>query len=436
MPDIVIRGGRVVDPASGLDSVLDVLLREGRIAAVDDRISIPSIDSVVIDAAGQVVCPGFVDLHTHLRFPGFPEKETVASGTDAASAGGFTTICAMANTNPVVDSVETLTQVMHGVRDEARVRVRQLGSVTRGLRGASLTDMPALAGAGVVAFSDDGMPLMDADVMRSALQSASLLRLPISVHEEDVGVVRRGVANAGAYAKRHGLAEWPCTGEASLVARDLKLLDEVGGHLHIAHVSCAETVDLLRRAKERGLAVTAEATPHHLRLTERWLDGDVALSLPAAHPCTKVNPPLRSLYDVAALVDALADGTIDAVATDHAPHTRADKEKPYASAAFGLSALETALPLVLDLVRDGRLGLMTLLARLTSGPARVFNLQAGSLTPGAPGDVCVFDPDARWTLDEDALRSRGKNTPLMGSDLQGRVTHTIVGGEVVYRRAT
>lgn len=430
--DLVIRGGRVIDPAAGLDGGADVLVRGGLIAGVGAPGLPESPDLDIIEAEGRIVCPGFVDLHTHLRFPGFPEKETMTSGTAAAAAGGFTTVCAMANTDPVVDDVDTLAFVLDAARREARVRVRQLASVSRSLQGRALTDFYALAAAGAVAFSDDGKPVWDAEIMRSALRASADLGRPVSVHEEDPSVVRGGVANAGIFARRHNLPEWPCAGEASLVARDLALLEETGGRLHVAHVSCAETVDLLRAARARGLSVTAEATPHHLRLTDRLLDGDPALSLPPAHPCTKVNPPLRSERDVAALVGALADGTIDAVATDHAPHTSADKAGPFAAAAFGFSAIETALPLLLDLVRDGRLELVTLVDRLTAGPARAFGLRAGTLSPGAPADLCILDPDEPWTVRPDSLRSMGKNTPLLGATLRGRVTHTIVGGRVVH----
>jgi dihydroorotase len=312
------------------------------------------------------------------------------------------------------------------------VRVRQLGAVSRGLAGHELTDLQALAHAGAVAFSDDGKPVWNARLMEEALRWSDRLGKPVSVHEEDPDLVRGGVANAGEIARRLDLPPWPCAGEASLVARDLALLERSGGRLHIAHASCAETVALLKDARERGLPVTSEVTPHHLRLTDSLVEGDATLGLPAAHPCTKVNPPLRSREDVEALVEALADGVIDAVATDHAPHARADKERPFVEAAFGFSGIETALPLLLDLVREGRLTLLALVERLTVGPARVFGLEAGSIAPGALADVCVFDPDEEWEVAPEALYSLGKNTPLLGARLRGRVTCTIVGGDVVY----
>lgn len=410
----------------------DVLVEQGTVSAagIGDLPAPPG--AIVVEAAGKIVCPGFVDLHTHLRFPGFPDKETIQTGTAAAAAGGFTTVCAMANTAPVVDSSGILNEVLKECERSACVRVRQLGAVSIGLRGVQLADLRSLSEAGAVAFSDDGKPVWDASLMEEALGWSQSLEKVISVHEEDPAIVRDGMANAGEQAKRLALPPWPCAGEASLVARDIALLERVGGRLHIAHVSCAETVALLRAAHDRGLSVTAEVTPHHLRLTDRWLDGDRDLSLPPAHPCCKVNPPLRSRHDVEALVAALAEGLIGAVATDHAPHARSDKDGTFVQAAFGISAIETALPLLLDLEREGKLGISTLIHRLTCGPARIFGLPVGTLRVGTPADVCVFDPSSPWKVTQDTLYSRGKNTPLLGADLIGRVTHTVVDGTIVH----
>lgn len=428
--NLLIRGGRVVDPASGFDDLSDLLVRNGVVVARGRDLPTSPEDEIV-DATDQVVAPGFIDLHTHLRFPGYPDKETVASGTEAAAAGGFTTVCAMANTNPVVDSVETVRQVQAEVQRSSRLRVYQLAAVTRGLAGREMTDFSALAKAGAIAFSDDGKPVWDAEIMRRALVQANRLGKSVSVHEEEPGIVGPGVANAGETARKLGLSEWPCTGEAAMVARDIAILQETGGHLHIAHVSCEETVALVRRAKSRGLHVTAEVTPHHLCLTDALLAGEPSRGLPPAHPCTKVNPPLRSVLDVEALIEALADGTIDAIATDHAPHTAQDKAKPFASAAFGFTGIEVALPLMLDLVRAAHVDLQTMVERLTGGPARVFRLPGGTLAPGAPADICVFDPEIPWQVTEDNLRSRGKNTPLLGAHMRGRVTRTIVAGQIL-----
>lgn len=421
----------MLDPASSLDLIGTVLLRHGRIAAVGPDVEAPA-EAEILDATGLVVTPGFVDPHVHLRFPGFPRKEDIASGTGAAAAGGYTTVCAMANTDPVVDTVEVLEQVVAEARRAALVRVRQLAAVTRGLRGHEGVDMEALRRAGAVAFSDDGRPVWNAAVMEEALREAARLDAVLSVHEEDPAIVRGGVANAGGAAERLELPPWPCAGEASMVRRDIDLVARTGGRLHVAHVSCAGAVLELRRARALGLPVTAEVTPHHLRLDDGLLAGDPVTGLPPRHPCVKVNPPLRSPEDVEAVVAALADGTIDAVATDHAPHTEADKSGDFETAAFGFTGSEMALSLVLDLVRENRLTLMVAVERLTQGPARVFGLDAGTLRIGGPGDVCLFDPERRWTVDVGTLRSRGKNTPLLGRTLRGRVIYTVVAGQTVY----
>lgn len=429
---LLIRGGRVVDPASGLDAVCDLLISGRRVVARGPSLQAPP-EAEILDVGGQIVCPGFVDLHTHLRYPGFPAKETITTGANAAAAGGFTTVCAMANTNPVIDNASLLTAVLAVTERDARVHVRQLASVTIGLGGSELTNLSTLAAAGAVAFSDDGKPVMDGAVMRAALEIAASLGKPISVHEEDRLLVGGGVANAGPVARRRGLTEWPCRGEASMVERDVALLAETGGRLHVAHVSCAETVPVLESARSRGLQVTAEVTPHHLRLTDTLLDGDPTRDLPPAHPCAKVNPPLRTQADIEALIAALVDGTIEAIATDHAPHTAEDKAGRFERAAFGFSAIETALPLLLDLEAEGHIDLSTLIERLTVGPARVFGLDAGTVAVGAPADICIFDRDREWVVTPQSLRSKGKNTPLLQSRVRGRVTHTIVDGRIVYR---
>ena len=428
---LFFRGGRVIDPTGAIDAVCDVSVVDGRVDSVGRSLRVPE-GATIIDVEGFIVCPGFVDLHTHLRFPGFPEKETIESGTAAAAAGGFTTVCAMANTQPVVDSVGVFEQVQRAIRREACVHVHQLAAVTLGLHGTTLTDFGSLASAGAVAFSDDGKPVWDRGVMRRALELGRRLGIRVSVHEEDRMLVAGGTANAGATARRLGFTEWPCSGEAAMVERDLRLLEDVGGHLHVAHVSCAESVALIRDAQAQGLDVTAEVTPHHLVLTDDLLSGVPQRGLRAGDPSTKVNPPLRSTRDVEAVRQGLADGVIQAIATDHAPHTAADKALPYGEAAFGISAIETALPMAMSVVRDGVLDLTTLIRRLTVDPARVMNLAAGTLVPGATADICVFDPEALWTVHPDVLRSKGKNTPLMGVELQGRAILTAVSGAVVH----
>jgi dihydroorotase len=423
---------RIVDPSDAVDEVGDLVIRAGRIEHRGPSLATYPEGAEILDGWALVATPGFVDLHTHLRYPGFPAKETLATGAAAAAAGGFTTVCAMANTDPVVDSVAVLRQVQEAAEREACVHVLQFAAVTRGLQGGSLNDMSTLAAAGAVGFSDDGKPVWDEAIMRSALTASMGAGRFISAHEEDPDLVAGGVANAGERARRLGLPEWPCSGEAAMVARDVVLAADTGGHVHIAHLSCADSIPIIREGKERGVRVTAEVTPHHLRLTDRLLDGDAELGLTPAHPCVKVNPPLRSEADVEALVDALREGVIDAIATDHAPHTEADKSIPFVSAAFGFSGLETALPLGLDLVRQGRMGLATLIRRLTGGPANVLGRTA-SVRPGSAADLCVFDPDEEWTLTPEALRSKGKNTPLLGARLRGRVRMTLVGGAVIHR---
>ncbi len=429
-----IRAGRIIDPSAGIDRVADLVLERGLVSVISPVDAVMAAGEQVLEASGMIVCPGFVDLHTHLRYPGFPEKETIESGTAAAAAGGFTTVCAMANTSPPVDSVEVLHDVLNECTRSAHVRVRQLGTVSCGLLGGELADLDALWAAGAVGFSDDGKPVWNAALMEQALRWSADNGATISVHEEDPEIVRGGVANDGDVARRLGLQPWPCAGEARLVARDLALAEKLGGHLHIAHVSCADTVELLRAARDRGVPVTAEVTPHHLSLTEDLLEGIATTSLSVAHPFCKVNPPLRSVRDVEACVDALRDGIIGAVATDHAPHTHADKDTDFDGAAFGFSAIETALPLALENVHSGRISIGRLIECLTCGPASIFGLDAGSLRVGTPADVCVFDPDEPWRVTPDSLYSRGKNTPLMQNVLRGRVAHTIVGGNIIFAR--
>lgn len=422
-----IQGGRIVDPSRGIDVVADLVIEGDRLGAMVPPGQTMADGRTVIDARGLIVAPGFVDVHVHLRSPGQAHKETMASGTAAAIRGGFTTVCAMANTAPVVDSVETLSEVQQWARDEGHCHVLSLAAVTVGLQGRLSTDARALVDHGAVALSDDGMPVADDDAMIGALRASERLGVPVSVHEEAPDIVGHGVANAGC-AERHGLRPWPCAGEIAMVRRDVALLRRHGGRLHIAHVSCAETLQLIAHARESGLAVTAEVTPHHLLLTDVELNGDA--HLPPTHSYTKVNPPLRSRNDIIALRAGLRDGVIDAVATDHAPHSVSDKSTSYANAAFGISGIELALPLLLSLERAGALTLPQVIERLTAGPARAFGLSCGTLAPGTPADVCIFDPDAVWQAGRDTLVSKGKNTPLRGARLQGRVRHGIVGGRI------
>lgn len=443
----MVAGGRIIDPGAGVDLLGDLLVREGRVEWLGaaggearshgDRV-LPD-GCAVLRAKGLVVCPGFIDLHCHLREPGFEEKETIATGTEAAARGGFTAVCCMPNTSPPIDSAAAVATVQDRARAGARVRVFPVGCVTGGRQGAGLTDMAGLAEAGVVGFSDDGSPVADAGLMRAALERGRRLDLPVMDHCEDLSLTAGGVMNEGAAAMRLGLPGMPAAAEESMVQRDVELAEATGSRVHIQHVSTAGSVALVRRGKEAGARVTAEATPHHLTLTEDCVEQCGAGA--------KVNPPLRTARDVSALVEALRDGVIDAVATDHAPHTSKDKAGGLRPAAFGISGLETALAVLLGLVHGGRLDLPALVARLTSGPAMVLARSAGGpvlsrypvppglggLHPGSPGDLVVFDPDCPWVADPSRFASKGRNTPWAGRALRGRVMATVVGGDVVYR---
>ena len=372
-PPILVRGGRIVDPAQGLDQVTDLLVEDGTIAAIHTQIA--REDAQIIDAAGLVVCPGFIDLHCHLREPGFEYKETIATGTLAAARGGFTTVCAMPNTNPVMDTRATVEFVLNKARDEGVVRVLPIGAVTKGSSGAELAEMAELADAGAVGFSDDGHPVADANMMRQALSYSSSLGLPIINHCEVPELSADGVMNEGWTANRLGLRGIPNAAEEAMVARDIALVETVGGRLHLAHASTAGTVELVRRAKARGASVTCEVTPHHLTLTDEAVLGRAGghsafepLTETAYDTNAKVAPPLRSRGDVAAMVEGLRDGTVDFVATDHAPHGRTDKLCTFDEAANGISVLETALGSVMSLVHGGALTLPLAVERLTAAP--------------------------------------------------------------------
>ncbi|MCH9018079.1 MAG: dihydroorotase [Chloroflexi bacterium] len=439
---ILIRHARIVDPSRQLDRVGDLLIGNGEITAAGrlgpDRIP----DGCrVIDGAGLVASPGFIDLHCHLREPGFEYKETIAAGSKAAAKGGFTTLCAMPNTDPPIDNAAMVEFIHQRARRDSVVRILPIGCVTRGRKGHELADMEELANAGVVAFSDDGDPVYDANLMRLALIYSLDLGRPISNHCQDLSLSCNGVMAEGPVATHLGLDGIPAAAEEAMIARDIALAEATGGRLHVAHLSTAGSVPLVREAKARGLSVTAEVCPHHLTTTDQWVLGRKGEAATAAgglayDTSTKVYPPLRSQRDVDALIQALADGVIDCIATDHAPHDLTSKQVTYQEAAFGISVLETALGSLLQLVHAKKLSMGAMIDRLTAGPARVLGesySDLASLQPGTTADIVLFDPEQEWTVDTSEFESKGRNTPLEGTTLKGRVVATFASGSLVFQ---
>src|SRR6267142_1360558 len=421
---LLIRNGRVIDPAGSVDAVQDVLINGDRLERVGANLAVPA-DTTILDASGKIVCPGFIDLHVHLREPGQEYKETVATGTRAAAAGGFTAVCAMANTHPVNDNRAVTDYIRAKADTEGVVRVYAIGAVTRNLGGEELSELAELAEAGCVAFSDDGKCVMNAALYRHAMEYTLPYGTPVISHAEDHHLSMGAAMNEGVVSTELGVPGAPAAAEDIMVARDILLAELTGAHVHIAHLSTAGAVRLVRDAKARGVKVTAEVTPHHLLLTE-----EAVRSFDAN---TKMNPPLRSKRDTEALLEGLVDGTIDCIATDHAPHAVSEKEGEFDRAAFGIVGLETAVGLLMDrLVRPGTLPLATLVARLSRDPARLLNLPGGSLAAGAPADLTLLDPEARWTIDPAKFVSKSRNTPFGGWTVTGRPWKTIVGGRVAW----
>jgi dihydroorotase len=427
MADLLLRGGRVIDPARNFDASADVLLHDGKVAQVEAGIAAPS-GARVIDVKGKWVVPGLIDLHTHLREPGQEYKEDIQTGTAAAAAGGYTAVCAMPNTVPPNDNRAVTELMVRRARDVGAVRVYPIGCITMGQKGETLAEMGEMKDAGIVAVSDDGRSVMNSEVMRRALEYARGLGLVVIQHAEDVHLSANGPAHEGAASTRIGLRAQPAAAESGMVARDIELVALTGARYHVAHASCADTVRLVREAKRRGLPVTCEVTPHHLTLTDEACAG--------YDTSTRVNPPLRSDRDVEALREALADGTIDAVATDHAPHSSVEKDVEFEQAASGMLGLETSLALCLDLVHTKRMSPAALIARMAAAPAKILGLPGGTLAVGSVADVTVVDPDAVWTCDVAKFRSKSRNSPFGGRRMRGRAMLTIVAGNIAFLEET
>lgn len=426
-PTLLLRGGRILDPSQGLDAVGDVLVIDGKIEHAGKSLGDIRRDDhpEVIDCTGQVIAPGFIDVHCHLREPGREDVETIATGARAAAAGGFTAICAMPNTDPVTDNQAAVGFIVRQAMRAHSARVYPIGAISLGQKGESLAEFGEMVGAGAVAFSDDGRPVASAHLMRTALEYARSFDVPIADHCEEPTLAHGGAMNEGIVSARLGLKGVPNEAEEIMVIRDILLARRTGGHVHLCHMSTKGSVELIRWGKERGIRVTAEVCPHHLTLTEDAVEG--------YNTNAKMNPPLRTAADVAALREAVRDGTIDLVATDHAPHHYDEKEREFADAPNGIVGLETALGVLLTkVVHEGALDLATLVDRMSVTPARVFKLPGGSLKRGSVADITIFDLQRAWAVDPGAFQSKGRNSPYAGQHLTGRATCTIVSGRIVH----
>ncbi len=424
----LIKGGRVIDPETGVDGLFDILIEDGKIASIENpQSAIQNPKSKIIDATGKLVTPGLIDMHTHLREPGHEYKETIETGCLAAAHGGFATICCMANTDPVNDNQSVTDYILKKARMAETVRVYPVGAISRGLRGENLADYGELKAAGVVAVSDDGNPVMNAQLMRRALEYAKGFGLLVIAHCEDRNLTANGVMNEGITATRLGLPGIPNAGETVMVARDIALCELTRASLHIAHVSAEGSVRLIREAKARGLPLTAETAPHYFSLTE-----EAVINYDTN---ARVHPPLRTAKDRDAIRLALADGTIDVIASDHAPHSSIEKDLEFEQAANGMIGLETSLPLSLQLVEMGLMKLNDLVARMSINPARILNLAHIGLKPGNPADLTIIDLEKTFTVDANAFQSKSRNTPFNGRELKGRAVLTMVGGKIVFDEA-
>ena len=421
---LLIKGGRIINPATNTDEIGDILVEEGRIVAVGGQLK--ADDAQLIDAAGMVVTPGFIDMHVHLREPGLEAKEDIASGTRAAAAGGFTTVACMPNTRPIIDNSILVAGLQQRAHYEGAVRVKVIGALSKGQEGKELAEIGDMVEAGAVAVSDDGHYVTNAKLLRTGLEYASMFDCPVISHAEDEDLAGEGYMHEGAVSAMLGLKGRPAVAEDVAVSRDILLAEYTGAALHIAHISTAGAVDMIRRAKQRGVKVTAEVTPHHLTLTDE--------EVKTFNSAAKVNPPLRSAEHLEALAAGLKDGTIDAIATDHAPHAFEEKDVEFRYAPNGFPGLETALGVVLTgLYHTGRFTLPELVAKFTQGPARILGLDTGSLEVGSPADITVFDPDQPWTVDVGQFYTRGKHSPFAGRELKGKAMITIVAGRIVMK---
>ncbi|WKZ31640.1 MAG: dihydroorotase [Thermodesulfobacteriota bacterium] len=428
MNRLIIKGGRLIDPAAGIDGLYNIYVMGGRIASVkkaesDASEAGPGVE--VVEANGLIVAPGFIDAHAHLREPGFEYKEDVRSGTQAASAGGYTAVMCMANTRPVNDN-ESVTRYILKRAEGAAAKVYPIGALSVGLKGERLAEMAELKAAGCVAVSDDGMPVVNSALMRRALEYSKISGMPVISHAEEPVLAGSGVMNEGPVATRLGLRGIPNAAEDVMVARDIHLAELAGGRLHVAHVSTRGAVEAIRAAKARGVRVTAEATPHHLALTDEAVKG--------YDTNAKMNPPLRSREDVEALREGLRDGTIDCIATDHAPHSTIEKDIEFDKASNGIIGLETAFSVVYGLVEEGALSLNQALAAMSANPAKAFGLEGGKLTVGSPADMAILDLNGKWKVEAAMLKSKSRNTPWAGKELKGVVVKTVLAGNVVYSR--
>ena len=418
---LLIKGGHVIDPANAVDEVCDVWIKDGRIAGIG---SFEGTAETTIEANGHIVCPGLIDMHVHLREPGQEWKEDIESGSRAAVAGGVTTMCCMPNTGPHIDHAGIARQIIERSNQVGLCNVLPIGAVTKNLDGKELTEMRELSRAGCVAFSDDGMPIWHAGVMRKALEYSSSFGFMIIQHAEEKQLTAGGCINEGWISTQLGVTGMPVEGEDSMIARDIMLTRRTDAHYHVAHISSLGGVELVRAARAEGLKVSTEAAPHHFALTEEEVLGYNADA--------KMSPPLRTEADRLAVIAGLRDGTIEVIATDHAPHHEDDKRCGLSCAAFGIVGLETMLPVSLDLVRDGVLSMSDLIAKMTSNPAQLLKLDAGTLSIGAAADITVFDANKTWTLDRDKLISKGKNTPWHGREMTGQVKQTLKDGRIVF----